>query len=166
MKKIIIALTVLTATSSMALTVGKVDVQKVLLTIKESESIRTKLKAEFDKKQNEIKKEEEKLVKERADFEKQAMVMNEQTKQKKGQALQQKFMALQQKMQKYQGEMQSMEQDFKAPVLKKIKDVVEEISKAKGVEFTYEAGTTPLLYVKEVVDLTPDVIKSYDKKHK
>jgi len=35
MKRIILALTLLTATSSMALTVGKVDVQKVLLTIKQ-----------------------------------------------------------------------------------------------------------------------------------
>lgn len=166
MKKMITLIALLVSTSAFAIKVGKVDVQKVLLTIKESEKIRTQLKTEFDKKQDEIKKEEEAIMKERDDFEKQATVMNEQAKQKKGQALQQKFMELQQKMQKYQGDMQELEQKFKAPVLKKIRDVVEVLSKTQSLDFTYEAGTTPLLYVKDVVDLTPEVIKEYDKKHK
>lgn len=166
MKKMITLLALLVTTQAFAVKVGKVDVQKVLLTVKESEKIRNQLKTEFDKKQTEIKKEEEGFMKEREDFEKQATVMNEATKQKKGQALQQKYMELQQKMQKYQGDMQELEQKFKAPVLKKIRDVVETISKDKGLDFTYESGTTPLLYVKEVVDLTADVIKAYDLKNK
>lgn len=166
MKKLIMACALLLSSQAFAVKMGKVDVQKVLVTIKESEKIRTKLKKEFDKKQAEIRKEEEVLVKARKDFEKQAMVMNDSAKAKKSQELQQKFMGLQQKMQKYQGEMQQMEQKFKAPILKKIRTIVEEVSKKKGLDFTYEAGTTPLLYVKSVTDLTSDVIKAYDKKNK
>lgn len=166
MKGLLAIIALLISTSAFAVKVGKVDVQKVLITIKESESIRNQLKTEFDKKQNEIKKEEEKIMKEKEDFEKQSAVMNEAAKQKKGGELQQKIFGLQQKMQKYQGEMQELEQKFKAPVLKKIRDVVEAISKEKELDFTYESGTTPLLYVKEVVDITPDVIKAYDSKNK
>jgi outer membrane protein len=166
MKNILLVLALMVTTPAFAVKMGKVDVQKVLVTIKESAKVRDKLKAEFDKKQQEIRKEEEKLVKERQSFEKQALVMNDSAKAKKGQELQKKFLALQQKMQQYQGEMQQMEQKFKAPILKKIRTIVEKISKSKGLDFTYESGTTPLLYAKGVTDITPDVIKAYDKENK
>ena len=164
MKNLLIAFTLVFSTQAFAIKMGKVDVQKVLVSIKESGTIRTKLKKEFEKKQKEIRKEEETLVKARKDFEKQAVVMNDKTKAKKQQELQGKFIALQQKMQRYQSEMQKMEQKFKEPILNKIRKVVEEVSKKKGLDFTYESGTTPLLYVKSVTDLTDEVVKAYDKK--
>ena len=163
MKKMITILSLLIMAPTFAVKMGKVDVQKVLVTIKESGKVRDKLKKEFEKKQNEIRKEEETLVKERKNFEKQALVMNDAAKAKKGQALQQKFMVLQKKMQKYQGEMQQLEQKYKQPILRKIRTIVEKISKSKNLDFTYESGTTPLLYAKGVLDITPDVIKAYDK---
>jgi outer membrane protein len=166
MKNLLIAFTLVFSTQAFALKMGKVDVQKVLVSIKESGKIRDKLKKEFEKKQKEIRKEEEQLVKDRTAFEKQSAIMNAKTKAKKQQELQAKFIGLQQKMQRYQGEMQKMEQKFKQPILNKIRKVVEEVSKKKGFDFTYESGTTPLLYVKSVTDITPEVIKAYDKKNK
>ncbi|OIQ19756.1 MAG: hypothetical protein BM556_04550 [Bacteriovorax sp. MedPE-SWde] len=166
MKNLLIAVTLIFSTQAFALKMGKVDVQKVLVSIKESGKIRAQLKKEFEKKQKQIRKEEEGLVKDRKAFEKQSVVMNAKTKAKKQQELQAKFMALQQKMQRYQGDMQKMEQKFKQPILNKIRVIVEEVSAKKGLDFTYESGTTPLLYVKTVTDLTKDVIKAYDKKNK
>ena len=59
-----------------------------------------------------------------------------------------------------------MENKYKAPVLKKIREIVESVSKKKGLDVTYEASTTPFLYVKTVTDITEEVVKEYDKKNK
>ncbi|AYF43456.1 MULTISPECIES: OmpH family outer membrane protein [Halobacteriovorax] len=166
MKNLLMVGLLFSSLTASAMNIGRVDVQKVLLSVKESKQIKDKLQKEIDKKQAELKKEEESLVKEKEKFEKQALVMNEKTKQKKGQELQKKFFTFQQKMQKYQGELAKMEQSAKGPILNKIKAVVEEVSKKKGLDWTYETSTTPILYIKKVTDITNDVITAYDKKHK
>ncbi len=166
MKKLLMALCLLLTSNAFALKMGKVDVQKILVTVKESASIREKLKKEFDKKQKEIRDEEQKIVKEQEDFKKKAALLNDKKKAEKAQELQQRVMTLQNKMRKYQSEMQKMENKFKAPVLKKINEIVGVVSKKKGFDFTYEASTTPFLYAKSVTDITDEVIKEYDKKNK
>ena len=108
------ALCLLLTSNAFALKMGKVDVQKILVTVKESASIREKLKKEFDKKQKEIRDEEQKIVKEQEDFKKKAALLNDKKKAEKAQELQQRVMTLQRKMQKYQSEMQKMENKFKA----------------------------------------------------
>ncbi len=166
MKNLLLIGLLFSSLTASAMTIGRVDVQKVLLEVNESKKVKDKLQKEIDKKQAELKKEEEALVKEKEKFEKQAMVMNEKTKQQKGQELQKKFFGFQQKMQKYQGELAKMEQSAKGPILNKIKAVVEEVSKSKGLDWTYETSTTPILYINKVTDITTDVIKAYNKKHK
>ena len=160
------AISLLLTSNVFAVKMAKVNVQKVLVTIKESGTIREKLKKEFDKKQKEVRSEEQAIVKAQEDFKKQSAVLNDKKKAQKQQELQQRFMALQQKMQQYQKQMADMENKFKAPILKKITDVVKEISEKKGYDLTYEASTTPFLYVKSSVDITDEVIKAYDKKKK
>ena len=166
MKNLLVFGLLFSSLTASAMNIGRVDVQKVLLTVKESKKVKDKLQKEIDKKQAQLKKEEGALVKEKEKFEKQAMVMNEKTKQQKGQALQKKFYAFQQKMQQYQGELAKMEQVAKGPILNKIKEVVEAVSKSKKLDWTYETSTTPILYISKVTDITEDVIKAYDKKHK
>ncbi len=164
MKKLLMALCLLLSSNAFALKMGRVDVQKILISVKESTSIREKLKKEFDKKQKEIRDQEKKIVKEQEDFQKKSSLLNDKVKQQKAAELQQKVITLQQKMQKYQKEMQEMENKYKAPVLKKIREIVEKVSKSKGLDVTYEASTTPFLYVKSVTDITDAVVKEYDKK--
>ncbi len=166
MKMLVMAASLLLTANVFAVKMAKVDVQKVLVSIKESSSIREKLKKEFDKKQKEVRDEEKAIVKAQEDFKKQSAVLNEKTRLKKQQELQQQFLALQQKMKKYQQEMGEMENKFKAPILQKITKVVQDISKKKGYDFTYEASTTPFLYSKGVTDITADVIKAYDSDKK
>ena len=51
MKSLIAAFCLTLSFSSFAFNVGKVDIQQVLLTIKEGKSVRDKLKKEFEKKE-------------------------------------------------------------------------------------------------------------------
>jgi len=145
--------------------VGTVDVQRVLVTIKEGKSVRDKLKTEFDKKQKLLKKDESAIQKAQENYKKQSLVMNAQAKTNKEREIQGMIMKLQQKTMKFQKEIQSMEQKLKKPILDRIKTLIEEASKKAKVDLTFEVSTAPVIYAKSQKDLTGEVIKMYDKKY-
>jgi len=149
-----------------ALVLGKVDVQKVLISVDQGKKVRDQLKKEFDSKQNEIRKEEDKIRKLQQDFEKQSAVMNDKAKGKKQKEIQDQIMGLQQKSMDYQKTIQDMENNLKRPILENIKKIVEEVSKDSNVDVTFEVSTAPVIYAKEEKDLTDEVIKKYNKKYK
>ncbi|MDD0854098.1 OmpH family outer membrane protein [Halobacteriovorax sp. GB3] len=151
---------------SLALTVGKVNAQKVLTTINEGKRVGEKLKKKVEEKQKILKKEEDKFKKMQEDFQKQTLVMNDKAKAKKQAELQQAYMKLQQTMGSFQNEIRDMEAKLQAPIVEKIKKVVEKVSKDSGVDITVESRTSPILFAKKEKDLTEDVIKAYNKEHK
>ncbi|MCK5073091.1 MAG: OmpH family outer membrane protein [Bacteriovoracaceae bacterium] len=145
--------------------IGQVDVQKVLVSVNMGKKIQKKLQKEFKKKEKELKGKESNLRKIQEDFEKQRLVMNNDAKRKKEVEMQKKLLKLRELSMKYQNEMQSMEQKEKMPILKKIKEIIQTVSKKNAVEFTFETSTTPIVYAKNVKDLTAEIIKEFNKKH-
>ena len=167
MKKILILLTAMIMSSqAFAIVVGKVDVQKVIVSVNAGKKIKTKLKKTFDEKQKILKKEEEKIKKLQGDFKKQSLVMNDKAKQKKQMEIQESIIKLQQKTSGYQREIQALEQKFKKPLFEKIKAVITTVSAKAGVDITIESATAPIIYAKSEKDLTADVIAAFNKKHK
>jgi outer membrane protein len=149
-----------------ASTVGKVDIQRVLITIKEGKAVRDKLKSQFDEKQKFVKKEEAEIRKLQEDLKKQAMVLNDKAKAKKEKEIQMRFMKLQQQTMGYQKEIQELENKYKKPILNKLRGIITDVSKKAGVDMTFESSTAPIVYAKNEKDLTDEVIKEYDKKFK
>ena len=163
MKNIIVmTLALMLSFSAAAAKIAKVDVQKVLLTVDEGKKVRASLKKKFDEKQKIIKKEEDKIRKMQQDFQKQSLVMNDKAKLKKEKQIQQKIMELQQKTMGFQQEIQKEENNLKKPILEKVRKVIEEISKKGGYDMVFEVSTSPI-YVKEVTDITNQVVKAYNK---
>jgi outer membrane protein len=146
--------------------IGKVDVQRVLLTINEGKAVRDKLKKAFEEKQQILQKDQEEIKKAEEDLKKQALVLNDKAKDKKEKELQGKFMQLQQKTMQFQKEISEMENTFKKPIMTKLQEVITEVSKNAGVDFTIEVSTTPIVYAKSDKDLTEEVVKLYDQKFK
>lgn len=162
---VILASTLLLSNAALAVTVGKVDVKKVVTETKEGKKMKARLEKEFKAKQAELQKDQASLQKEIGDFQKKISVLSDKKKQEMGIALQQKDAALKQKTMKYQQEIQAKEQKLGQPIMNKIRAVIISVSKSKKVDFTVEANATPLIYAKKEVDLTNDVIKAYNKKH-
>ena len=54
---------------------------------------------------------------------------------------------------------------MKKPILDRVRAVINSVSKQKNVDVTFEASTAPVVYAKNEIDITEEVIKSYDKKH-
>jgi outer membrane protein len=145
--------------------VGIINVKRIMAKITEGQSVATKLKASFKSKEKKLKDEEGKIKKMQKDFQKQDMVLSGKAKQKKQQEIQQAIMAYQKKTMEFQKQMQNEEAQLKKPILDKLSKIVDEISKKKGVEMTFEASTSPVVYVKNRVDLDEDVVAAYNKKH-
>ncbi|MBC7714130.1 MAG: OmpH family outer membrane protein [Rhizobacter sp.] len=154
----------MSASAFSAVSVGKVDVQKVLITVNQGVAVRDQLKKSFDEKQALLKKEEDSIKKLQDDYGKKASVINDKEKAKKEKEIQEKIIAIQQKTATFQKEIQDMEQKLKTPILERVKNVVDEVSKAADVDLVYEAATAPILFAKTEKDLTDDVVKAYNKK--
>jgi len=165
--KALVALMVLAISSPVFadVVVGKVDVQKVLVTVNQGVAVRDQLKKSFEDKQKVLKKDEDAIKKLQEDYQKKAAVINDTEKAKKEREIQEKIIAIQQKTATFQKEIQDMEQNLKTPILERVKNIVDDVAKASGVDFVYEAATAPILYAKSEKDLTDDVIKAYNKKH-
>lgn len=161
-KGLIVAIAMALSFSAAAAKIAKVDVQKVLLTVEEGKKVRASLKKKFDEKQKIIKKEEDKIRKSQKDFQKQSLVMNDKAKLKKRQEIEQQIVALQQKTMNFQQEIQAEENKLKKPILEKVRRVIEDLSKKGGYDMVFEVSTSPI-YVKEVTDITDQVVKSYNK---
>lgn len=168
MKKMILGLVILTLSlaANAQSVIGRVDIQKVLMTINEGQKVRTELEKFFNEKQAELRKEEEKIKKMQEDFEKQSFALNDQAKAQRQQDIQKSIFGLQEKTGEYQNLLRERENKLKQPILEKIKVVVEDVSKKAEVDMTFEASTAPIIYAKNKKELTDDVIKEYNKKHK
>ncbi len=166
MYRILVIVAFLTSTSVMAeVTIGLINLQKVLNTIKEGKDVNDKLKKSFDDKKSTLTKEEEKIKKAQEEYMKQAALLSAEAKRKKEAELQQNIIALQKKTMEYQKEISELEASMKKPILDKVKDIVEAVSEDSKVDFTVEVSTSPVVYAKTKKDLTDLVISAYDKKH-
>lgn len=146
--------------------IGTVNIQQVLTTIGEGKNVMKTLEKSFKAKQKEIRSEEEAIKKLQEDYQKQSSLLSEKAKAKKENEIRQKIAKLQQKTMEYQKNIQKQEKQLKQPILEKLKPVIDQVSKSKNVAMTFEVSSSPVVYAQEQVDITDDVIKAYDKKHK
>lgn len=148
-----------------ATVVGSVDLQKVLVSVKEAKKQRTIFEKDVAKKQAVLKKDEATFTKAQESFAKQSLVMNAKAQEKKKRELAEMYAKFQKKAQGFNKEMQAKEQKLMMPILNKIRKVVDTVAKAAKVDLVFDRRSAGILYAKTEKDLTPDVIKAYDKAH-
>lgn len=168
MKKLLIALCFVGITFGVQAktVIGKVNIQKVLLEVNEAKRIKGKLENMAQKKQEILKKEEAKIKKMQEDFQKQSLVMNDKAKAKKEREIQKAIMDIQQQAAGFQQDMRKEEEKYKKPILERIRQIIEDVSKKSGVDMTFEVSIAPVIYAKDSKDITDEVIQAYNKKHK
>ena len=166
MKKLLIITLLLSLNTFADVKVGIVNIQKVITTINEGKDVMKTLKKSFESKQDELKKEEEGIKKLQESLAKQDMVLSDKAKAKKQTEIREKIMALQGKTRSYQRDIQQQEAKLKEPILKKLKPIIDEVSKGEKLTLTFEASTSPVVFAENQVEITDKVIQAYNKKHK
>lgn len=166
MKFVLLTLVTLFSFQAFAdVSVGLIDIQRVISSIKEGKSVQQKLEKAFNDKKVVLKKDEDKIKKSQEDFKKQSMVLADAARANKEREMQEMYMALQNKTMEFQKEIQEMEQTLKKPILDRLRPIIEEVSKSSNVDLTFELSAAPIIYAKNKTDISDAVIKAYDKKH-
>ena len=91
MRSLVSVIALVFSMEAFSMVIGKVDIQRVLLSVKQGIIVRDKLKKEFEKKKVVLDKEQGKIKKMQEDFQKQSLVMSDKAKMDKERELQEKI---------------------------------------------------------------------------
>jgi outer membrane protein len=146
------------------LKIGFVDMQKAIQETAAGKKAKKELEDEFNKKKKDLDKREADLRKMKEDFDKRSMAMNEEARIKKQTELQSEFGKYQEMAGKSQMEIQKKERDLTAPIVTKLRGIIEDIAKKEDFTMILEKSEQSVMWAKKDIDLTERVIREYDKK--
>ncbi len=148
--------------------VGYVDLQKAIQETSTGKKAKADLQKDFDKRQKELEKKQADLKKMGEDLEKKGMVLSDDVRARKQGEFQQEIMKYREEFEKNRMEMQKKESELTVPIVKKLRDVIEDIAKEGKYTMIIERGLPNVqqvvLWADKDSDLTDAVIKAYEKK--
>ena len=149
----------LSAVAEAAPLIGYVDMQKAILRVEEGQAARATLEKTLKKKQKELTKKKDELEAFRKKLGGDKLTP-EQRKQlsEKGAKLQQEFM-------KEQNDLQKLERDTLGKIMTKMRTIIKKIGKKGEYDLILEISESRLLFAQEHLDLTNEVIRTYNKTH-
>lgn len=146
--------------------IGYLNLQRAILEVEEGKRAKSALKKTFEKKQKALSKKEKELKGLKDSLERESVVKSDGATRARKLEFQNKLVELQQVFMKEQKELQSLEQKELAAITKKMRKVIEQVGKAGGYTIILEVQDSRLLYAKAHLDLTNEVIRKYNIKHK
>lgn len=162
MVSLIASLLLVTAMARAEVKIGYVDMQKAIQSTDAGKKAKTELEGEFEKKKKDLQKKEADLKKMGEDLEKKKSVLSEEALGKKQAEFQEEMLKYRDNLGKSQLEIQKKERDLTAPILEKMKKVIEKVAKDKGYNMILE-NSAMVLYADKGSDLTDDVVKAFEK---
>lgn len=145
---------------------GVVDIQRVILSVEEGKSARSDLEKEIKEKEKSFMTQKKELDDMNQQWKSQSALMSEQARRDKQTEFQEKFMALRNEEMQFQQGLKKREGEATQAIAIKVAKMVTEMAQQRKLEIVFEANSSGLIYVKDPVDLTADVIKNYDSKNK
>ncbi|MBI4816321.1 MAG: OmpH family outer membrane protein [Deltaproteobacteria bacterium] len=146
--------------------IGYVNLQRAILEVEEGKRAKNALKETFEKKQKSLQERESELMRLKESIEKESVVTNnDETKKRMGE-FQSKLLELKQVFMKEQQELQETEQKQLAGITTKMREIVQQIGKDGGYTIILEVQDSRLLYAQPHLDLTNEVIRKFNAKHK
>ncbi len=152
------------ADTKQAVSMGWVDTDEVMKKTKIGSHFMKRMEADRKAFFKKNKSEEDKLKKEFDNFEKRKLVMSEEERRKKQEALQLRLIEVREAQQQRLLTFEKKHADLQKPLLDKIEKVMAEVAKKQNYDFII--GKKALLYGARSTNITSDVIKAVNKKHK
>ena len=142
---------------------GLINMQDIILGVQEGKDARSALEKEIKAKEAEFTKRREELDKLNKDWSGQAALMSEEARMNKQKEFQEKFLSLRNDEQGFREDVKRKEQKVTQGIAVKVETMVQKIAKDKGIEVVFEVNSAGLLYLKDPIDLTKEVIDKYGK---
>ena len=148
------------------LKVAYVDGQAVLNDSAAGKQERAKIEKFFKKKKAELEKDEKKLASMKKKYDKDKLTMSKSQSEKWQIDFRDKVQGFQKKSGEAQREVQLKEREFSRKAGAEIQKIVTAIAKEKKFNMVLEKNRSGLVYADAAMDITPEVIKRFDKKFK
>ena len=132
---------------------------------KQGQRVKVRLEKTADQAKSQFKSKELKLQKEEEALQKEMALLSEQARAQKISQLQQKILNFQKEAKNKDVELQNLQNKLMNPILERLKKVIAELAK-KGSYTIVEDFGSEVLWVSPDLDLTSQVYKTYNKKHK
>lgn len=146
--------------------IGYVNMQRAILETEEGKRAKKQLKDTFDVKQKNLSDRENQLMKLKEQLEKEAQGKDDPEIRKKVLDFQNRLLELKQIYMKEQQELAETEQKQLGEITGKMKKIIEEIGAQGGYTIILEMSDSRLLFAKPHLDLTNELIRKYNSKHK
>ncbi|MBP6218987.1 MAG: OmpH family outer membrane protein [Oligoflexales bacterium] len=140
-----------------------VDMQRIILSVEEGKKARSELEKKIQAKEKELQDKKKKLDKMNEEWKQQSSVLSEEAKNRKQKEFQDTFMQLRNEEANFQNELKKEESTATQKIASKVAKMVDGLAKSKNIDVVFEMNSSGLLYVKDPIDLTEQLIKAYDK---
>lgn len=153
------------AHSAENLKMAYIDAQKVLDGTKAGRRAKGTMEEFTKSRQKIIDLEESEIKRLQEDLARQGSVLSPEARREKEESLQRKFMDFQKKVSELTKELQSKKRDILEEFNKRLEEIVKRIAEKNGYAFVFDRNSEGgvLLYAKQSLDITDEVIKEYDK---
>lgn len=163
MKKLMmLAITLLSVSAFAEIKIAYIDVQKVIEGTADGKKAKATFSEEGTKKQKEFAQKEENIKKMGEDIQKKKGVLSEEALQKKQADFQEEFMKFREAQYKAQTDMQKRERELMAPILDKMKKVIEKVSNDMQLTLVVDKNQG-VIWAKSDIDITDAIVKEYEK---
>jgi outer membrane protein len=142
--------------------VGVIDLQRCLQESKEGKSVTEMLKRKKAELQRQLDKKQQELLEMRAEFEKQSMMLSIDAQESKRKDVERKARELEYYLQDLNEEMARAQEREKKRIFDELGTIIEDMGSGGGYSIILEKRAGGVLYGNKSVDITDQVIKSYD----
>jgi len=146
-----------------SLKIGFVDVRKAVESTSAGKKVKSKLEAEFKKREKTLKKQAEGIQKMTEDFEKKRAVLSNKARAEKQQSIQEEMLKYNQDVTRNTSDIRKKEQELMKPVFEKMEKVINNIAKKEKYTLILQSRDN-VLFAKKEIDLTDKVVKAFEKK--
>jgi len=146
--------------------IATLEMPKILQTVEAGKKAKAQLEKEFKTKKKMFDDEDAAIKKLYDEYKKQQLALSDEAKAKKEQEINERGAKLQESAQKSQVELQKREQDLTAPLVKNVRDITKEIAEKQGYQAVLDRNDAILIYSADSIDLTDQIIKTYNGKFK
>ena len=146
--------------------IGIVDLQRALNESSAGKRAKEQFKGEFDKMQNSLKGEKDRLDRMKDDLEKQSVVLKADERKAKAEEFDRRQRDLRRKLEDSDAELRKKDQELTGDILKDLAEVIQQIGEREGYTVILENSSSSVLYGSKSIDMTDEVIRTFDSRKK
>jgi len=146
--------------------IGIVDLQRALNESAAGKKAKEQFKVEFDRMQGSLKGEKDKLDKMKDDLDKQSAVLKADDRKAKADEFERRQRDLRRKLEDSDAELRKKDQELTGDILKDLAVVIQDIGQRDNYTVVLENSSSSVLYGAKSIDMTDEVIKTFDARKK